>query len=303
MTAEREKQLQCLSELRTQIEGFGARRAAERAKAGAPCHTLHSALKQMEDAAKCGDYESFHQADWLIHREIMELADVLRLPEAWQVIADGYEEFSATTLRACFPDLKALMDDHRLLVESICAGAPDAAHDAAITHLEGIWYRLAQRHNEPLRSKDPLQRATAYLAFHYTRPVRLATVARNVAFISPGQLSRLFRKRYGIGFAGYLKNLRFDKAVVLLQSTRLPVAHIVRQVGGRDPSQFGRQFKRRFGKTPGAYRKQTEAVIRRRVGVKGNTGKSDFADSARFKELRQRTHQRKRPRRSHRASE
>jgi len=275
MTVEREQQLKDLSELRTQIEGFGARRAAERAKLGAPCQMLHAALIKLEDAAKHGNYDNFHQADWRLHRQIMEMADILRLPETWQAIADEYEEFSVTTLRSCFPDMKALVDDHRLLVKSICAGEPDIAYDAAITHLEGVWYRLAQRHKKSLTEKDPLQRATAYLAFHYTRPIRLTTVAREIAFISPGHLSRLFLKRYGVSFTRYLQNLRFDKAAFLLQSTRLSVGHIAQRVGYRDLSQFGQHFKCRFGETPRAYRgKKTNDVmrpsIRLKAGKRGN---------------------------------
>ena len=77
---------------------------------------------------------------------------------------------------------------------------------------------------------------------------------QQVAFTSPGNLSRLFRQHHGVSFQGYLQKVRLEKAAELLRSTRLPVARIARRVGYRDVSRFGQHFKRRFRAAPTAYR-------------------------------------------------
>ena len=134
-------------------------------------------------------------------------------------------------------------------------GDPIAAEDAARSHIEAVWYRLAEQHDTAgVPSADALQRATAHVAFRMHCPLRLTEVAHQVAFTSPGNLSRLFRQHHGVSFQGYLQKVRLEKAAELLRSTRLPVARIARRVGYRDVSRFGQHFKRRFQVSPTAYR-------------------------------------------------
>ena len=49
---------------------------------------------------------------------------------------------------------------------------------------------------------------------------------------------------------------RFQKAVVLLMETDLPVEEIAANVGYENMSYFYRQFKARYGMTPRQYRLQ-----------------------------------------------
>ena len=255
LPTEKEERLRAVWDLRAHNEQFAAARAARNVADGVSYRHLQDALHRMDDAIRRADYAAFHKTDWEIHRGITELASVPKLPEVWDVIAHECEAFSVATLRECFPDLRALGEEHHILVESICSGDAGAAREAAATHLEGVWYRLAQRHGDPLTGDDPLQRATAYLAFHFHRPTKLSTIAREVAFVTPPHLSRLFRQRYDVSFKGYLQALRLDKAAELLQRTCLSVGHISRRVGYRDASRFSQHFRRRFEMSPREYRR------------------------------------------------
>ncbi len=247
--------LRSLCELRSHIEEFAARRAATNAARGASSSDLVKALHNMEDAAKKDDYDQFHKTDLALHREMILMAGVPKLLEVWYIVINEQRTFSLSTLKECFPDLGTLMDDHRILVESICAGEVNAAAHAAATHLEGVWYRLAHRYeNQPLTAKDPFQRATAYLAWHFHRNIKLTTIAHNVCFTSPGHLSRLFRQHCGMSFQKYVINMRLEKAAKLLRDTNNPVNIIANMVGYNDLSRFDQHFKRHFGKTPRAYR-------------------------------------------------
>ena len=126
------------------------------------------------------------------------------------------------------------------------------------SHVEAVWFRLAERqHQAGNANADPLQRAASHLAFRMHCPLRLTVVAKEVAFTSPGNLSRLFRLRYGLSFQGYLQKLRMEKAAELLSTTRLPIASVARRVGYRDVSRFGQHFKRRFRSTPRQWRSES----------------------------------------------
>jgi AraC-like DNA-binding protein len=260
-----ETDLRRLSELRALLEGFAARHAATRA-ASAPqtLDRLRLVLRRLSKAARARDYTAFRQADFELHETMIHLAAVPLLHDAWLTVWNGLLEFHEQGFQHCFPDVRVLSEEHEYLVETIALGDPAAAEDAARSHVEAVWYRLAEQYGGTATASgaDALQRATAHVAFRMHCPLRLTEVARNVAFTSPGNLSRLFRQHHGVSFQGYLQKVRMEKAAELLRSTRLPVARIAHRVGYRDVSRFGQHFKRRFLVSPTAYRHGTPLPCR-----------------------------------------
>ena len=248
-------ELRRLSELRSLLEGFAARHAAGRAAASSALEELRAILKRLTKAVRVRDYVAFLQADFELHGIIVNLAGVPLLHETWLTVWNALLTFHKEAFEDCFPDAVILAAEHEHLVETIVLGDPAAAEDAARSHVEAVWFRLAEQQQITAEPKgDPLQRAAAHLAFRMHCPLRLSEVARKVAFTSPGNLSRLFRQHLGVSFQGYLQKLRLEKAAELLRATRLPVARIARRVGYRDVSRFGQHFKRRFQASPTAYR-------------------------------------------------
>src|SRR5690606_15701574 len=133
-------------------------------------------------------------------------AEVPLLLEVWRVVWKGLEGFHKRGFEDCFPDARILIEEHEHLVGTIVAGDPAAAEDAARSHIEAVWFRLAeQQHATSTNPADPLQRVAAHIAFSMQRTLRLEKVARTVAFTSPGNLSRLFRQRFGLSFQRYLQ--------------------------------------------------------------------------------------------------
>jgi two-component system response regulator YesN len=59
----------------------------------------------------------------------------------------------------------------------------------------------------------------------------------------------------GKSFSGYLKEQRLEKAKVLLLNSNKIIYEISRDCGYRDVSAFVRAFRKRFGQTPDAFRK------------------------------------------------
>jgi len=255
-------ELHRLSELRSVIEGFAARHAAaHEAAAMGQSASLRTILRRLNTAVRNRDYPAFRLADTQLHEAVVNAAKVPFLHEAWQVVWNGLQRFHQQGFEQSFPDARVLIEEHEHLVETIALGDPVAAEDAARNHVEAIWFRLAEQRAGPkAEGRDPLQRATAHLAFRMHSPLRLTYVATKVAYTSPGNLSRLFRQRYGLSFQHYLQRLRMEKAAELLVETRLPVASIARRVGYRDCSRFGQHFKRVYRTLPSRWRRNAVAA-------------------------------------------
>lgn len=249
-------ELRRLSELRALLEGFAARHAAVHAREDySAMKTMRATLKRLTIATRRRDYTAFRAADHELHATIVDFAAVPKLAETWLSVWNALLGFHRDAFDECFPDARFLSDEHEHLVETIALGDPAAAEDAARSHVEAVWFRLAeQQGTSTARRADPLQRATAHLAFRMHCPLRLTEVARTVAFTSAGNLSRLFRQHHGVSFQAYLQKLRIDKAAELLRCTRLPIARIAKRVGYHDVSRFGQHFKRIFEQPPSLYR-------------------------------------------------
>ena len=89
----------------------------------------------------------------------------------------------------------------------------------------------------------------------YMEKLTLAQLAR-AAGCSPEYLCRFFRKISGSTPVEYLVAFRIEQAKALLRATGDSVLEISLACGFDSPSYFNRQFKRRTGQTPNAYRRQ-----------------------------------------------
>ncbi|HEY8456663.1 MAG TPA: AraC family transcriptional regulator [Actinopolymorphaceae bacterium] len=86
-----------------------------------------------------------------------------------------------------------------------------------------------------------------------TRPVTLTELAA-AAGVSPGYLSRLFRKEFGISPVAALELVRLLRAATLLQRSNLSVAAIAAACGFADPFHFSRRFRMVYRVPPRTYR-------------------------------------------------
>lgn len=245
-----------LSEFRSVLEGFAASHAARNA-AQSPqiLGTMRSILRKLTKSASTRDYAGFRHADLELHQTIVDLANIPTLQAAWRVVWDGLLSLHKRGFDNYFPDAGTIAEEHEYLVETIAFGDPVAAEDAARTHVEAVWLRLAEETRSTGDGEsNPLKRATVHLAFRLHCPLTLTHVANKIAFTSPGNLSRLFRHHHGVSFQAYLQRLRMRKAAELLRTTRLPVARIAKRVGYRDASRFSQHFRRVFDCLPMEYR-------------------------------------------------
>lgn len=83
-----------------------------------------------------------------------------------------------------------------------------------------------------------------------------STDLAKLVFLSRTQLHRRLKAILGIPTSLFIQQLRLKKAVMLLQHTNNTITAIAFEVGFKDVSYFARVFKKQFGMTPSAFRKQ-----------------------------------------------
>lgn len=92
-----------------------------------------------------------------------------------------------------------------------------------------------------------------YLQQNFAFPLTRESVAAHF-HLSPGHVSRLFRREGLVGFNEYLNRVRIDRAKFLLRNHPLTLDEIAARCGYADTAYFCRMFKRLTGTTPTAYR-------------------------------------------------
>ncbi len=98
-----------------------------------------------------------------------------------------------------------------------------------------------------------IRQSKAFLEASLDRPIALAEMA-NVACMSRYHFIRMFQKVYGVTPRHYLRDLRIQKAKVLLQSG-LSVTRVCLDVGYTSLPTFSKVFKQGTGLSPRAYQR------------------------------------------------
>ena len=108
-----------------------------------------------------------------------------------------------------------------------------------------------------------------FLEANLHRQIKMAEMTALVG-LSASRVDNLFKAEFGKSPGQYLKDLRMQKARLLLETTTMKIKQIRLAVGYRDHSHFFQDFKKRFGLTPSEYREhyltvtQTESETRRK---------------------------------------
>ncbi|NOU94991.1 response regulator [Paenibacillus sp. LMG 31456] len=110
---------------------------------------------------------------------------------------------------------------------------------------------------------DMIEDIKNYMLHNYKQDILLEDLAKNMYFTDPAYLSRLFKKKTGMGFSQFLLSVRMLKARSMLENdTSLTISEVSSAVGFNDYSYFIQMYKKSFGETPGKYKsgnKQSDA--------------------------------------------
>lgn len=84
--------------------------------------------------------------------------------------------------------------------------------------------------------------------------------AAGMVHVTASAFSRFFRRETGKSFTEYINDVRCSEACVLLAGSERPVAVVAQCCGFDTLSNFNRQFLRRYGMSPGAFRRNRRAA-------------------------------------------
>jgi AraC-like DNA-binding protein len=126
--------------------------------------------------------------------------------------------------------------------------------------IEGLCAELLARAARTSRTSDPragspawLARIEETLAERFRHPPSLTELGR-MAEISPTHLVRVFRAHHGCSVGAFVRRLRSEHAREAVLHTQSELAEIALEAGYSDQSHMTREFRRRFGCTPGELR-------------------------------------------------
>lgn len=112
----------------------------------------------------------------------------------------------------------------------------------------------------PPRDLAKVRMARDRLLFNLREPPDLGELARDVG-LSPKRLNRGFRDLYGTTVFAFLRDARLDAARrALNEGTPLSLKQLAWELGYAQVSNFVTAFRRRFGVTPGAWKRGEEEV-------------------------------------------
>jgi two-component system response regulator YesN len=101
-----------------------------------------------------------------------------------------------------------------------------------------------------------IQQSIAYIEEHLHLPFSINDVAEHVG-LSHNYFGILFRRDTGLYFQDYVKNMRMDKAAMLLKKSSLKIYEIAEQVGIGNYRYFTEVFFKHFGKNPREFRQSS----------------------------------------------
>ena len=126
----------------------------------------------------------------------------------------------------------------RLLCCYLCALSDSPAEDSEVSYIE--------------RNKRKIMK---YIRTSYSTAT--LTESARMLGLSPTYLSRWIHVNFEMSFKDLLMNERFSVACDLLRTTDTPIGDIIVHIGYENSSYFHKEFKKRFGITPNAYRKNS----------------------------------------------
>ncbi len=140
----------------------------------------------------------------------------------------------------------------RTLLGEVASAGSLCGQLAALYRLLDVLLPLGQQ-KEPANAFA--QEVRAYVEQHCGEALSDEQLARHLAVSRP-TLYRRFQQQFHRTPAHYINDVRLSRAIVLLETTNLPLWAVSEAIGLRDPFYFSRLFRRKYGTSPSLYRRQ-----------------------------------------------
>lgn len=101
------------------------------------------------------------------------------------------------------------------------------------------------------------KRVADYIEEHFAGDILLSTLAE-VAELSPSYFSHAFKASFGVPPHQYVRNVRIERAKLLLSDRKLTTTQVALMVGFSDSSSFSAAFRKVTLQSPSQYRRSLE---------------------------------------------
>lgn len=163
-------------------------------------------------------------------------------------------------------------DDFHYVKESFLSGADDyLLKPISVSELgeklEKIVMMAASKRleNSDEKTEVPfesiIEKAKAYITKNSADKNLSMSEVADYVYLSYSHFSNLFNKKVGMSFRSYLRNVRIQKAIVLLKDSRVRISDICYKVGFKYPQQFSNDFKKVTGLYPTEYNSRCKKKI------------------------------------------
>ncbi|WP_193726906.1 response regulator transcription factor [Paenibacillus guangzhouensis] len=196
-------------------------------------------------------------AAWLreIDVDAARIIQVIEMLQAGRTVSENYVKFICTELLKSIlsrPEQQSV-SGYMMILERIY-------HASSLVELSKVMRSIAEdmacsaeKPQEMFRRviDDVLQ----LIEREYSSEITVESIARQV-YLSPGYISRLFKKHVGKSIIKHITSIRLEKAGELLLTTNKKITDIGKEVGYPNFAYFSALFKNSYGKTPSQYREE-----------------------------------------------
>lgn len=222
------------------IEGEGLlTQAAER-------HVLHAGTCMFVQEGIASAYRCRH-TDWkfyFLDFSHLDMARFLQLPVG-EVITTGK---LPGAIRLC-----------EQLIENLIEQPAGYAYSANLL-LHEILLLLAREQSAAASTRHTeLNKVLLYMHQHMNKPIRIEELVQ-LSGLSRTTFFTLFRTVTGLSPSEYWLKLKLESAKSYLETTNLAVKEIAAKLQFYDEFHFSKLFKRRYGQSPSAFRRQNDAL-------------------------------------------
>ncbi|MGH8000206.1 MAG: GntR family transcriptional regulator [Brasilonema sp.] len=137
--------------LRSALESLAARLAAV-AITPSQAKELNAALQQLVKASHQGSWSEVADADFALHKVIIQLAGHRRLQEQYKIVEQQIRLY-IISCNALYPDLDDIVEKHKLLVKAIISGDASVSEQIAKEHNDDG--KIFVKHLQSLESQTP----------------------------------------------------------------------------------------------------------------------------------------------------
>lgn len=159
--------------------------------------------------------------------------------------------------------INKIIFDHNNKAEQQIAYISEAelAQCETVEEIRAFFSAQVERIYLEMNAKDAswniVERMLQYVEDNYFSDISLAGLSQNILYMNPSYLSRLFKSQTGVSFSTYLLNFRLEKAMEdICGNSKMSIQEVAALTGFNDCSYFVKQFRKKYGETPGYYQKQ-----------------------------------------------